>query len=114
MTFRSPVTRHGLVSLTPHFIPQPIPFNLSEIPNTETSCKDTDTEAEGIPNTGIRFGLTLNSQRRRAKQDASIAMYSLQPAAEEFRKIHKPKIPKLKGRYSANAMLVFKLLVKGC
>ena len=32
--------------------------------------------------------------------------------AEEFRKICKPKIQKLKGRYSANAMLVFNLWLK--
>ena len=32
--------------------------------------------------------------------------------AEEFRKICKPKIQKLKGRYSANAMLVFNSWLK--
>ena len=38
--------------------------------------------------------------------------HSLQLAAEEFRKICKPKIQKLKGRYSANAMLVFNSWLK--
>ena len=44
---------------------------------------------------------------KRMREDASIALYSLQLLAEEFRKIHKPKIQKLKGGYSASAMLVF-------
>ena len=44
--------------------------------------------------------------------DASMASHSLQLAAEEFRKIHKPKIQKLKGGYSANAMLVFNSWLK--
>ena len=41
------------------------------------------------------------------RQDASIALHSLQLVAEEFRKICKTKIQNLKGRYSAKAMLVF-------
>ena len=44
--------------------------------------------------------------------DASMASHSLQLAAEEFRKICKPKVQKLKGRYSANAMLVFNSWLK--
>ena len=44
--------------------------------------------------------------------DASIASHSLQLAAEEFRKIREPKIQKLKGGYSANAMLVFNSWLK--
>ena len=72
----------------------------------ETSGKDTDSEAKGIQNTGMR------PHRRRAKQDASIAMQSLQLAAEEFRKFCKPKIPNLKGAYSAKAMLVFNSWLK--
>ena len=44
--------------------------------------------------------------------DASMASHSLQLAAEEFRKIREPKIQKLKGRYSANAMLVFNSWLK--
>ena len=46
------------------------------------------------------------------RMDTSMASHSLQPAAEEFRKICKPKIQKLKGRYSANAMLVFNSWLK--
>ena len=41
-----------------------------------------------------------------------MAVHSLQLAAEEFRKTCKPKIAKLKGRYSANAMLVFNSWLK--
>ena len=39
-------------------------------------------------------------------------MHSLQLAAEECRKIHEPKIPKLKDSYSANAMVVFNSWLK--
>ena len=38
--------------------------------------------------------------------------HSLQLTAEEFRKICEPKIQKLKGRYSANAMLIFNSWLK--
>ena len=38
--------------------------------------------------------------------------HSLQLVAEEFRKIREPKIQKLKGGYSANAMLVFNSWLK--
>ena len=41
-----------------------------------------------------------------------MASHSLQLVAEEFRKICEPKIQKLKGRYSANAMLVFNSWLK--
>ena len=44
--------------------------------------------------------------------DASVASHSLQLVAEEFRKICEPKIQKLKGRYSDNAMLVFNSWLK--
>ena len=47
-----------------------------------------------------------------SRMDASMASHSLQLVAEEFRKIHKPKIQKLKGRYSANAMPVFNSWLK--
>ena len=85
VTFRSLVTRNVSVSSTPHLVPQPVSFNLFEIPDTETSGKDTDSEAEGMPNMGIR-------EKRRSKQDGSMAMHSLQTVAEELRKIHELKI----------------------
>ena len=44
--------------------------------------------------------------------DASMASHSLQLAAEEFRKICKPKIQKLKGGYSASAMVIFNSWLK--
>ena len=46
------------------------------------------------------------------RKDASIASHSLQLTVEEFRKIHEPKIQKLKGGHSANAMLVFNSWLK--
>ena len=65
--FRSPVTWSALVSSTPHLVPQPIPFNLSEISDTETSGKDTDNEAKKIWNIGTISGLIPHLQRRKAK-----------------------------------------------
>ena len=56
-----------LVSSTPHLVPQPIPFNLSEISDTETSGKDTDNEAKEIWNIGTISGLIPHLQRRKAK-----------------------------------------------
>ena len=41
-----------------------------------------------------------------------MALHILQLAAEEFRKIHKPKHKNLKGGYSAYAMLVFNCWLK--
>ena len=46
------------------------------------------------------------------RNDASITSHSLELADEELRKIHKPKIQKLKGGYSANVMLIFNSLLK--
>ena len=46
------------------------------------------------------------------RMNASMTSHSLQLVAEEFRKICKPKIQKLKGRYSAIAMLVFNSWLK--
>ena len=58
VTFRSPGTRTGLLASTPHLVPQPVSSNLSEIPDAETSGKDTDSEGEGMPNMDSRSGLT--------------------------------------------------------
>ena len=87
VTFRSLAMTIGLMSSTPHLVPQPVSFNLSEIPDTETSGKGTDSEVEGMPNMGTSSDLTPHSWKmRRAKQDASIVMHSLQLVAEEFKK----------------------------
>ena len=51
VTFRSPVVRLGSISSMPHLVPQPVSFNVSRIPNSETSGKDTDSEAEIGPRT---------------------------------------------------------------
>ena len=100
VTFRSPVVRPGSISSMPHLVPQPVSFDVSRIPNSETSGKDTDSEAE------VRIR-TSQQKVKRTREDAFIASHSLQLMAEEFRKICEPKIQKLKGGYSANAMLVF-------
>ena len=105
VTFMSPVLRLGSVSSTPHLVPQPVSFDVLQIPNSKTSGKDTDSEAEVRPR-------TPHIRNKRMREDASMASHSLQLVAEEFRKIHKPKIQKLKGRYSANAMLVFNSWLK--
>ena len=110
VTFRSPVVRPGSVSSTHRLVPQPVSFNVLQIPDSETSGKDTDSEAEIRPRTPH-----VRNKRMRedaSRMDASMASHSLQLAAEEFRKICKPKIQKLKGRYSANAMLVFNSWLK--
>ena len=110
VTFRSPVVRPGSVSSTPRLVPQPVSFDVSRIPDSETSGKDTDSEAEIRPRTPH----TRNKRTREnaSMMDASMASHSLQLAAEEFRKICEPKIQKLKGGYSANAMLVFNSWLK--
>ena len=46
------------------------------------------------------------------RNDASITSHSLQLMAEEFRKICKPQIQKLRGRFSGNAMLIFNSRLK--
>ena len=105
VTFRSPVVRLGSISLTPHLVPQPVSFNVSRIPDSETSGKDTDSEAK------VRIR-TLHKKVKGMRENASMALHSLQLMAEEFRKIHKPNIQKLKDRYSANAMLLFNSWLK--
>ena len=113
VTFKSLVMRPGSVSSTAHLVPQLVSFNLSGTPNTETSGKDTDSKAEGMPNIGTRSDPNPHHQKiRRTWQDASIVMHSLQLVAEEFRKICIPKIQKWKGGYLANAMLVFNSWLK--
>ena len=78
---------------TLHLVPQPITFNLSEIPDTEPSPKDTTNEAEGIQTMGTRSRLIPNPQRKRDKQDTSVA---LQLEAEVFSKITRLNISKIK------------------
>ena len=105
VTFKSLVVRPGSISSTAHLVPQPVSFDVSRIPNSKTSGKDMDSEAEIRPR-------TPHPKVKRMREDASIASHSLQLAGEKFRKICKPKIQKLKGRYSANAMLLFNSSLK--
>ena len=100
VTFRSLDVRLGSVSSTTHLVPQPVSFNLSRIPNVETSGKDIESKAEGKSK-------TPHHKLRRMKNDASMRLHSLQLVAEEFRKTCKPKIQAIKGGYQANTMLVF-------
>ena len=97
--------RLGSISSMPHLVSQPVSFDVSRNPNRETSGKDTDSEAEVRPR-------TPQQKVKRMREDASIALHSLQLVAEEFRKIHEPKMQKLKGIYSANNMLVFNSWLK--
>ena len=60
---------------------------------------------------------TLLPQQEQARQDlltntVSPPEYSMQMAAREFRKLHEPKINKLKGGYSATANLIFQSWLK--
>ena len=105
VTFRSLVVKPGSISSMPYLIPQPVSFNVSKTLNSKTSEKDTDSEAE------VRVR-TPHKKVKVTREDASMALHSLQLVAEEFRKICKLKIQKLKGGYSANAMLVFNLWLK--
>ena len=99
VTFRSLAVRPGSISSTTHLVPQPVSFDVSRIPDSETSGKDTDSEVEVRPR-------TPQQQVKRMREDASMALHSLQLVAGEFRKTCEPKIQKLKGGYSANAILV--------
>ena len=99
------MVRPGSLSSTPPMAPQPVSFDLSRIPETETYGKDTDSEAGVRPKTPYQ-------KVKRTRNDASITLHSLQLAAEESRKNCKPKIQKHKGRYSANPMLVFNSWLK--
>ena len=105
VTFRSPVVRLGSVSSTPHLVPQPVSFDVSQIPNSQTSGKDTDSEAEVRPR-------TPHAKIKRTMEDASMALHSLQLVAEEFRKICKPKIQKLKRQILSQCHAGIQLMAK--
>ena len=98
--FRSPVVRPASVSSTTHLVPQPVSFDLSRIPETETPGKDTDSEAELRPR-------APHEEVKRMRNDASIPSYSLQLVTEEFRKICQPKIQKLKKQIFSQCLVDF-------
>ena len=100
VTFRSPVVRPGSLSSSPCLVPQPVSLDLSRIPEMETFGKDINSEAE------VRLK-PPHQKVKRMRNDVSITSHSLQLTPEEFRKICKPKIQKLKCGYSANAMLIY-------
>ena len=97
------------MSPTPHLVPQPVSFNLSGIPNTKTSRKDTNSEAEGGAKFRHKIWPDSTPNIKRTRQDASITWHSLQLMAEEFREL---KIQKHKGGYSPNTMLVLSSWLK--
>ena len=86
LIFRSLVVRPGLLSSTLCLVLQSV-SNLSGIPDSETSGKDTDSETDGRPKAGTRSGLSPHQRIRRVRQDTSITVHSLQLVTEEFRKI---------------------------
>ena len=100
VTLRVQLWRLGSFSSMARLVPQPVAFNVLQIPDSETSGKDTESKVETRPR-------TPHQKMKRMREDASIMSHSLQLVAEEFRKICESKIQKLKGRYVANAMLVF-------
>ena len=112
VTFSKPVVRKWSVFSTACSSPQPASFKISEIPSSETSDKDTETKAEVLSNARALPRPSFHPQKLRAKWEASTMAQSLQLAAKEFGNIHKPKMTKLKGRYSAKAMLVFNCWIK--
>ena len=74
VTFMSPVVRLGSISSMPQLVPQPVSFNVLQIPNSETSGKDTDSQVETRPRTPYQ-------KMKRMWEDASIALHSLQLVA---------------------------------
>ena len=82
--------RLGSASSTPHLVPQPVSFDVLQIPDSETSGKDMDSKAEIRPRTPhVKIKRTREDA---SMMDPSMASCSLQLAAEEFRKICQPKI----------------------
>ena len=67
MTFRSPVVRLGSTSSMPHLVPQPVSFNVSRIPDSETSGKDTDSEAE----------IRIRTPHQKVKKDEERCFHSI-------------------------------------
>ena len=92
-------------------------IDLSGVSSTETSDKETEDELIGNYHPRVK---NFEGGARpktvcpvvRTKQEKSKAAHSLQTVAEEFKKMRELKISKLKGGYSANAMLVFNSWLK--
>ena len=71
VTLKTPVVRPRSISSTPCLVPQPVSFNVSGIPNIETSEKETDNEVEARPR-------APHHKLAQMRNDASIASHSLQ------------------------------------
>ena len=111
VTFKEPVSSTSHVRLHPSTV------DLSGVTSPGTS--DKETEGELIRHYQPQVKQFKGRERPktvhpvvRTKQEKSTADHSLRLVAEEFRKIREPKISKLKGGYSANAMLVFNFWLK--
>ena len=105
------------VSSTPCVRLHPSTVDLSGVSSTETSDKETEDELIGNYHPRVKNfegGARPKTVHPvvRTKQEKSKAAHSLQTVAEEFKKMREPKISKLKGGYSANAMLVFNSWLK--
>ena len=84
VTFRSPVVRPGSVSSTPHLVPQPVSFDTSWIPYSETSGKDMDSKAEVRPRTPhVKIKRTREDA---SMMDASMALHSLSASGWRIQK----------------------------
>ena len=87
------------------WFPSQYPLTCPEFLTLKHMERIMESEAEVRPK-------TLYQKVKQTRKYASIASHCLQLMTEEFRKICKPKIQKLKGRYSANAMLLFNSWLK--
>ena len=104
--FRSPVVRLGSISSMPQLVPQPVSFDVSRIPNSEASGKDTHSEAE------MRLR-TPHPKIKRIREDASMSSHNLQLVAEEFRKIHELKIQKIERQIHSQYHVSIQLMAEG-
>ena len=111
------VTLPEPVSSTPCVRLHPSTVDLSGVSSTKTSDKETEDELMGNYHPQVKNfegGARPKTTQPvvRTKQGKSTAAHSPQTVAEEFKKMREPKISKLKGGYSANAMLVFNSWLK--
>ena len=106
VTFRSLIVRPQSISSKPHLVPQPVPFNVLRIPDSKTSGKDTDSEAK----------VRIRTPHQKVKKNEERCFHGITQSSARGWRIQKDplnqKYKKLKGRYSANAMLVFNSWLK--
>ena len=89
----------------PHLVPQPVSFNVSRTPNGETSGKDTYSEAK----------IMMRTPHQKVKKNEGRCFHCLTVFSlwlKSFERSANQKYKKLKGGYSANAILVFNSWLK--